>query len=423
MRRIAGWAQRSRCLRSSEQQPARRHAGPQPESRQGRNYWNGEGAGDLSQRRPRCAGERVARPAGWDIQRAHENSRGEHLVLHARHRESRAPHADCLGLQNLRNSSTDLKVAAQFQACDRYRRRRRPARTGDVFLHAATWRGQNRRRTTVAHPAGTLSLDWIARFAEWNDMALSSNRRCRSTLAFFAREWGLAGAMRSRHRHAELRSFLFQPRIEFLDHLRRPLFINLSGRVLSFPQHHVTPFVDQVIHLCFVGELFGQLRWNERYPLGIPNRNVAGHHRHIPNPNGDVDSGKHHVLEGRGIDAARVDLETRHLLDSSDVANCTIHDQAVMALGIDRGREIVANDGSIADFSEKVDDQNIAGFENVDNPGVFVANPTLLFAIGLNHRVHIRTTRHKHGRYNAADQSWSRIDHFPAAFKLIAILG
>src|ERR1044071_4102958 len=60
--------------------------------------------------------------------------------------------------------------------------------------------------------------------------------------------------------HAELRALRLQPGIEFFDHLRRPFCIDLSWRVLPFPQHAVTPFIDHVIHLGFVSQFFRQLR-------------------------------------------------------------------------------------------------------------------------------------------------------------------
>src|ERR1035438_36238 len=103
-------------------------------------------------------------------------------------------------------------------------------------------------------------------------------------------------------RQAELRSLSFEPGIEFLDHLRRPLCVDLAWSVLSFAQHRVAPFLDHVIHLGFVGEFLCQLRGNERNSLGISDYNVARHYRHLSDPNGDVDSGQHDMLQSRGID-------------------------------------------------------------------------------------------------------------------------
>ena len=53
-----------------------------------------------------------------------------------------------------------------------------------------------------------------------------------------------------------------------------------------------------------------------------------------------------------------------------------------MALGIDGGREIVSDDRAVADFPEQIDDQNIARFQDVDDPGVLVSDAIFFFAIG-----------------------------------------
>ena len=66
-----------------------------------------------------------------------------------------------------------------------------------------------------------------------------------------------------------------------------------------------------------------------------------------------------------------------------------------MALRVNCGREIVSDDGAVSDFSEEVYDENIAGFENVDNPGILVADAVFLFSIGANHRIHIRPKGHE----------------------------
>src|ERR1051326_2351497 len=219
--------------------------------------------------------------------------------------------------------------------------------------------------------------------------------------------------------HVELRSLRLQPGVEFFDHLRRPFCIDLSWCVLSLPQHRVTPFINHVIHLGFVSQFFRQLRRDKRNSLRIADGYVSWHHGHISNSDGDVNSGEHDILQGRGIDAARVDLESRHLLNAGNVANCAVHDQAVVALRIDGGREIVSDDGSVADLPEKIDNQDIAGLKDVDDPGVFVTNSILFFAVGANHRVHVGTARHEHCRDHSAYQSWPGVNYFPPAFELV----
>ncbi len=67
---------------------------------------------------------------------------------------------------------------------------------------------------------------------------------------------GIALSSGSVRRHADFRSSLLQPGVEFFDHLRRPLCVDLSWSVPSLAQHHVSPFVNQVIQFCFVGEFF-----------------------------------------------------------------------------------------------------------------------------------------------------------------------
>ena len=85
-----------------------------------------------------------------------------------------------------------------------------------------------------------------------------------------------------------------------------------------------------------------------------------------------------------------------------------VNDQAVVAFGIDRGREIVADDRAIANFPEQIDDQNVAGFQNVDDPGILVPYAIFFFAVGENYRIHVGTLRHKDGGHDAAHEPLGR---------------
>src|SRR5579864_3296515 len=210
--------------------------------------------------------------------------------------------------------------------------------------------------------------------------------------------------------HAELRTFGFQPGVEFFDHLRRPFCIDLSWRVLPFPQHHVTPFINHVIHLGFVSQFFRQLRRDKRNSLRIADGYVSWHHGHISDSDGDVDPRKHDILQSRGIDAASVDLESRHLLNAGNVANGAVHDQAVVALRKHGGREIVSNDGSVPDLPEKIDNQDVARLQDVDDPGVFITDAILFFSVGANHRIYVGTARHEHRSHHSTYQSLSGVN-------------
>src|SRR5579872_387374 len=224
-------------------------------------------------------------------------------------------------------------------------------------------------------------------------------------------------------RHVAFGAFLFQPRIEFFDHLFRPLRVDLTWSVFTFAQHRVTPLVDQVVHFSVVGEFLSQLWRNESDSLGIADRDVAGHDGNISDANGNIDAGEHDVLESGRVDAAGVDLESGNFLNAGDVANSAVHDQAVVALGEDRRGEVVADDCAVANFPEKVDDEKIAWLVNVDDPGIFVSDAMLSSSIRFDYRIHVSAPRHKNGGYHAADESLTGINHLPSALELVAISG
>ena len=229
--------------------------------------------------------------------------------------------------------------------------------------------------------------------------------------------------VRLRRRHAEFRSLFLQPGIECVDHLFRPFRIDLSGCVLTFAQHRMAPLIDQAIHFGVVGYFFSKLRRNESDSFGIADRDVARHHRDFSDSNGNVDSGQHYILQRGRIDPADVALESWNLLNAGYVSHRAVHDQAVVALGVDRGREIVADDCAVTDFSEEIDDQNVSGLQNVDDPGVFVAKAAFFFSVGANDGVDIGTLRHEDRRDHAANEPRSGVDHLPSAFELVAVAG
>src|ERR1700678_2983400 len=210
---------------------------------------------------------------------------------------------------------------------------------------------------------------------------------------------------RSLQRHAELGSLFLQPRVELLDHLPGPLVVDLTGRVFAFAQHRVTPVVDQMIHFRIVGYFSRQLRRNESDALRIADRNVARHHGCISDSDRHVDSSQHDVLERRGIDAARVHLEARNFLNAGDISHRSVHDQSVATLGVNGGREIIADDGAVADFPEQIDDQNVTRLQDVDDPGVLVSNAIFFSAVGLNHGIHVRASRHENGGHDPAHEA------------------
>src|SRR5579863_5366114 len=69
--------------------------------------------------------------------------------------------------------------------------------------------------------------------------------------------------------HPQLRSFPFQPLVKFFDHGRRPLVVDLPGRVLAFAKHLVTPLVHEVRHLGLVNHFLSKLRRDECHAFNI----------------------------------------------------------------------------------------------------------------------------------------------------------
>src|SRR5581483_748131 len=221
-------------------------------------------------------------------------------------------------------------------------------------------------------------------------------------------------------RHAQLRSLAGRPAVEFLDHRSGPLGVDLSWCVLAFSEHHVTPLVDEVSHLALVRHLLRKLGGDERHTLGVANRNISRHHRSFTNADRHVNAGQHDVLQGRGINSANETLESFDLLNTGLITDRAIYDQPVVALGVNRGSQIVADDRAVANLAEQVHDQDVSRLENVDDPRVLVANTSFFFAVGLNDRVDIRTARHEHRRDDAADQAFAWVNDLPTRFILVA---
>src|SRR5215469_9773149 len=73
--------------------------------------------------------------------------------------------------------------------------------------------------------------------------------------SFATPRWNRRLALRrervSRCGQPDLRALLLRPAIELLDHAPGPLGIDLTGGIFSFPQHHVSPLVDQSVSLGF----------------------------------------------------------------------------------------------------------------------------------------------------------------------------
>ena len=89
-------------------------------------------------RRSRGADERMAEPAGLDCERTRKGSGREHVVLHARHRQSRAAYADHVGCRRFRSTPQQVsKLLRSCEAVDRDRRRRRATGAEYEFVHAA----------------------------------------------------------------------------------------------------------------------------------------------------------------------------------------------------------------------------------------------------------------------------------------------
>src|SRR5581483_6602896 len=58
--------------------------------------------------------------------------------------------------------------------------------------------------------------------------------------------------------------------------------------------------------------------------------------------------------------------------------------------------------------------------QNIYDPGVLAAHTRFLLSVYLNQGVYIRRMRHKDRSYNSYHQSFSRLDHFPSALKLVS---
>src|SRR5678815_2126752 len=111
------------CIRDSftQQQPPRRHAWTESESRQGRNNRHGEGARTLSESRPRCPLEGLAKSARIHLRKNHRSTWSKHYLLCPGHRQPRTAYGNHLGsAQNCAHPAAGIAVPARVEAinCD-----------------------------------------------------------------------------------------------------------------------------------------------------------------------------------------------------------------------------------------------------------------------------------------------------------------
>src|SRR3954453_24249445 len=222
-------------------------------------------------------------------------------------------------------------------------------------------------------------------------------------------------------RHAPLRSLLLQPPIELLNHLLRPTRINLSGRVLALSQHRVAPLIHQPRHFGLLGNSLRQVRGDKGKAFRVADDDISWHHRDVSDPNGDVDPRQHDILKRGRIGAANKNLKTVNLLETCHISHRAIHDEAIVAVRVHRGAQIVADHGSVANLTEKVYDQHVSRLKNVDDPRVFIADAALLFAARANDGVNIGSARHEDCGDDASDQPLARINNLPSRLKLVAV--
>src|SRR5215469_16774166 len=121
--------------------------------------------------------------------------------------------------------------------------------------------------------------------------------------------------------------------------------------------------------------------------------------------------------------SARVNLEALDLLNATDVAYCTIDYHAVMTLGVNRGAQVVANDGAVLDFAEQIHDQYISRLQNIDDPGVLVADSAFLLSVRLNNGINIDAPWHEDCGDGSPYHSLSWVKDLPVTFKLVAKSG
>ena len=93
-----------------------------------------------------------------------------------------------------------------------------------------------------------------------------------------------------------------------------------------------------------------------------------------------------------------------------------------MAAGLgspDRGREVIADEGTHIGFAVDVDHHHIAQLQRIDHPGVLTTDPPLFLAVFGDEVGEIGSARHELGGDRAADQDPIRVGHEPIAEKLL----
>src|ERR1700730_7965437 len=118
--------------------------------------------------------------------------------------------------------------------------------------------------------------------------------------------------------------------------------------------------------ICLVEHFFDELRRNVIHAFAISYHEISWHHGHAADSDGHVDARQHYVPNRRRIGRTEI---CRHvdLGDAIQIADAAVHNQTTAVGGFHHiVEEIVTHDGAVHLLSEQVDDEDIAGLEQVN---------------------------------------------------------
>src|SRR6185436_561618 len=148
--------------------------------------------------------------------------------------------------------------------------------------------------------------------------------------------------------------------------------IDLARFIFAREQLHLGPFVVDVGLLGAVENFLHKLRRNEIDTFAIAKDDVARHHGRAADADGHVDAGEHDIADGSGMHTADINRHVERI-NALEIAYGAIDHKAGLGRGVDGRCEIVAYHRAVLNFSEKIDHQDVAGPESVDDALVGVA--------------------------------------------------
>src|SRR5919199_480406 len=268
-------------------------------------------------------------------------------------------------------------------------------------------------------PCGThgRSSLWIA----WSGNPISmivANPWILSVIAYLLTTIKLLDSLRLCVFALRLVSLRLQPFLEIGFDLLRPCAVDLARCVTSFVQALLAEDITCAHILRPLDDFLRKMRRDEDHPRRRPKDDVARQDRRLADADRNIDACQGDVGNRRRMEPAAEDRTLGQLAYTLEVTNAALDHRAGSRAGVQRGREIVADKGSILDLAEHIHDHDVARLKRIDHPRVLPADASLFPATLFDQCVEIGPVGHHLGGHRPANQDLVRVGLEPAAFEL-----